>query len=197
MDITFIKTLQQEWPTVSGAPWSFAIISAVAIGLGFGVATLWWSGTVSTLRERLSLYQDRLQGASPDEAKARIDTLEERVRNTIGSKWEPLTRDEITKLTSAVSGLQKRMIQIMYSNYLGRDLAESIANAFRIGGWGDMSFSEGSGLGVGVSTGLGNGMAVTLKGAIESSTKLQVRVIDADKPDNLRVVFVAVGIRAE
>jgi hypothetical protein len=60
MDIGLIKTLQQEWPTVSAAPWSFAIIFTGALVLGFGVAALLWRGVVSTLRERLNLCQDRL-----------------------------------------------------------------------------------------------------------------------------------------
>ncbi len=82
----------------------------------------------------------------------------------------------------------------MYSNYLGIDLAQSIADAFKAGGWDDLNFSEGGGLGTGVSTGRGNGMAMTLKKAIESTTKFKVASFGPDEPDREGSVFVAVGI---
>jgi hypothetical protein len=63
MDLGPIKAVRDEWPVVKTAPWSFLIVAIVSAGIGFGVATLWWSGTVSTLRERLSFAQDKLQVA--------------------------------------------------------------------------------------------------------------------------------------
>jgi hypothetical protein len=115
---------------VSAAPWSIAIIAGIFLVIGFGTAGLYFSGTISTLRERVSLYQDRLQGASPDQAKAKMDALEDKVRNTFGDKWQPLTVDESTKLVALVSPRAKRRIEIMYSNYLGEEFVRSIAAAF-------------------------------------------------------------------
>jgi hypothetical protein len=80
------------------------IVLAVGIIFGFGVSTLWWTGTVSALRERVSLYQDRLQGASPDQAAQKIKTLTEQVealqskeRARAAKEWPPLTPKQIAK----------------------------------------------------------------------------------------------------
>lgn len=193
MDV--IKTLQAEWPAVSAAPWSFAIIACLAVGIGFAAATFYFGGTISTLRERLALYQDRLNGATPDQAKAKIDALEEVIRNTVGGAWHPLTTQQSDRLTNLVKDLPKRRIQIMYSNYRGRDLAQSFADAFKKAGWTDVLFSEGGGLGDGISTGRGNGMAATLASAIKRATNMQVNRHGEDEPDQPGSVFVAVGIK--
>jgi hypothetical protein len=67
------------------------------------------------------------------------------------------------------------------------------ADAFTKAGWIEVIFSEGGGLGIGVSTGRGNGMALTLKRAIEASTKFKVASFGPDEPDNPGIVFVGVG----
>jgi hypothetical protein len=200
MELGFFKALQQEWPTLSAAPWSAVIIAVISWSVGFGCAKLFYGGTLSTLRERLQLYQDRLQGASPDEAKAKIEDLQRTiqdlqgtVKSTIGAKWEPLTNDEIISLSANVNALEKRRIQIMYGNQLGKDMAQSISDAFTKAGW-PVIFCEGGGLGIGVSTGPGNGMAYILKQAIEATTKLKVALVRPEEPDIPDIVFVAVGI---
>lgn len=200
MDLGFIGALEHEWPSLRAAPWSMVIIATIAGGAGFGLAKLFYSGTLSTLRERLQLYQDRLQGASPDEAKAKIEELQRTiqdlqgtVKSTIGAKWEPLTRDEIIALSVKVSTLEKRRIQIMYGNQLGKDLAQNMSDAFTKAGW-PVVFVEGGGLGIGVSTGPGSGMAYTLKQAIEATTKLKVELLKPEELDHPEIVYVAVGI---
>ena len=195
MELGFIKTLQQEWPTLSAAPWSVAIVAIICLSVGFGIARLYYGGTLLTLRERLQLYQDRLQGASPDEAKAKIDALQRTIDLTIGTRWEPLTNNEIISLSAKVSALEKRRLRVMYGNQLGKELAECIFDAFFKAGW-PVDFTEGGGLGVGISTGRGNGMANTLKQVIEATTKLKVGLVGADEPDNPDFVFVGVGINS-
>ena len=43
------------------AKWAVFVALVTGAATGFGVATLWWTGTVSALRERLSFSQDKLQ----------------------------------------------------------------------------------------------------------------------------------------
>jgi len=113
------------------------------------------------------------------------------VNETIGSRWEPLTKDEAARLTTALAKLTPRKIQVMYVNQLGRC-------AFVAAGWSDMHFSEGGGLGIGVSTGRGNGMALKLKEAIETSTRFNtVHSFGPTEPDYPGVVFVGVGINPD
>jgi hypothetical protein len=60
-DWNLVKELRQEWPAVKAAKWAVMTALVLGAGVGFGVAGLWWTGTVSTLRERLAFSQDKLQ----------------------------------------------------------------------------------------------------------------------------------------
>jgi hypothetical protein len=72
MDFGIVKTLQTEWAAVMAAPWSVATIAAIALFGGFGIAALYYGGTLSTLRERVQFYQDQFQSA--EKAKGAISS---------------------------------------------------------------------------------------------------------------------------
>jgi len=65
---------------------------------------------IELLDRQLVDYRDKLKGASPDEARAKIDALESTIRLMIGSKWKPLTKEESDRLRTAVASLPKRRI---------------------------------------------------------------------------------------
>jgi hypothetical protein len=200
----WIVKLLEQWDTVKAAPIPFTIAIIIAAAI-IWVAVEWsYRGILGSKNAQIELqdrqladYRDKLKGASPEEAKAKIDALESTIRTTIGSRWKPLTQDESARLTAAVAPLPKRRIQVMYGNQLGKDLAQSIADAFTKAGWTEVIFSEGGGLGIGVSTGRGNGMALTLKRAIETATKFKVASFGPDEPDVPSIVFVGVGINPD
>jgi hypothetical protein len=201
----WLSKIAQEWTVIQSAPLSFITVCAIAAVWIWVIVSGIYSirlankdGEISLLTRQRDDYKDKLGGASPDQAKAKIDALEKRIALTIGSPWMPLTSDESTRLTAAVAGLEKRRIQVMYVNQLGKELAQSIADAFTRGGWTDMHFSEGGGLGIGISTGRGNGMAFKLKDAIEGSTRFKrVESYGPDEADTQGVVFVGVGINPD
>jgi hypothetical protein len=198
----WMQDLTTGWPMIRANLPTFFVILVLIIG------TVWWvmdwryggvlaskSGQIELQDRQLADYRDKLKGATPEEAKAKIDALEDKVRNTIGDRWEVLTKEEFTKLVEFVAPLAKRRIQVMYVNYLGKDLARSFADAFEKAGWPEVIFSEGGGLGEGISTGRGDGMALTLKAAIESATKFKVTSFGPTEVDTPGIVFVAVGIK--
>src|SRR4051812_5702556 len=57
-----LQEIRDGWPSVRAAKW--IVVAGIVAGFvgGFGVSTLWWSGTSATLRERVSYWQDRAQG---------------------------------------------------------------------------------------------------------------------------------------
>jgi hypothetical protein len=83
----WIAKIVQEWPMIQAAPWSFA--AAVFVMICIIVPVVWllinWSyssvikhksGEISLLERQRDDYKDKLGGASPNEAKERIDSLE-------------------------------------------------------------------------------------------------------------------------
>jgi hypothetical protein len=201
----WLSKIAQEWAVIQSAPLSFITVCAIAAaGIWIIVRGIYSirlankDGEISLLTRQRDDYKDKLGGASPDQAKAKIDALEKRLALTTGSHWMPLTSDESARLSAAVGGLQKRRIQVMYVNQLGKELAQSIADAFTRAGWADVHFSEGGGLGVGISTGRGNGMAFKLKDAIEGATRFKkVESYGPDEADARSTVFVGVGINPD
>jgi hypothetical protein len=201
----WLSNIAQEWTVIQSAPLSFVTVSAIAAVVIWFIVNGIYSirlankdGEISLLMRQRDDYKDKLGGASPDQAKAKIDALEKRIALTIGSHWMPLTGDEGARLTAALGVLEKRRIQVMYVNQLGKELAQSIADAFTRAGWKDMHFSEGGGLGIGISTGRGNGMAFKLKDAIEASTRFKkVESYGPDEADPRSSVFVGVGINPD
>jgi hypothetical protein len=58
-----LKEIRESWPAVRMARW--VVYCGLFLGaiVGFGASTLWWSGTVGALRERVDYWKDRARDA--------------------------------------------------------------------------------------------------------------------------------------
>ncbi|KQZ00682.1 hypothetical protein ASD45_07325 [Pseudolabrys sp. Root1462] len=198
---TIIKHLIGELSIIAQAPVTFLAALLVA------GAVIWWAmdwrysgivanrdSEISSLKIQRDEYKDKAGGASPDEMKKKLDDLAEMTKFTVGAKWRSLTPKETTALQQKFAAIPPKRIQVMYTNYRGKDLAQSFADILKASGWTDIHFSEGGGLGTGVSTGRGNGTARALKEAIEASTDFKVGSFGPDEPEYPNAYFIAVGI---
>ena len=192
----WIAKLLQEWPLVASAPIPFAI-ALVSIAAAILLAVGW------SYRRVLGKRADRRlldRGDRPGRATAEdenTDALERMVALTIGSRWTPLNEAEIAALSTRLADIPKIRVQIMYENALGKDLAQSFYEAFRLAEWGGAALGIGSGLGHGVTIGQGSGTAtITLKSAIEATSQLKVAIVRPDQPQWPGVVFLAVGVNS-
>jgi hypothetical protein len=61
---SLLKELREGWPELKAAKWAVCVGTVFGAVGGLAVSTLWWSGTVATLRERVVYWQDRAQGTS-------------------------------------------------------------------------------------------------------------------------------------
>ncbi len=85
----------------------------------------------------------------------RLLKLQTQVAAVIGDIWEPLTSKQIDILRTKIEAWHgPAKIFVMYENKFGRDLAESIATAFRAAKW-EVVFQNGSGFLDGVKVGRG------------------------------------------
>jgi hypothetical protein len=179
---------------------TFFVILVLIIG------AIWWimnwrygdllaskNGQIELQDRQLADYKQKLDGASPDQAKSKIDALERRVRVTVGKEWEPLTRVEIVALTSKLKAISKTRIQIMHENALGKELAESFLEAFKAADWDGAWITPGSGFGSGVLVGRGQ-RALAVKAAIESISNTKTEVKDPEM--EIELMFLGVGINS-
>jgi hypothetical protein len=154
------------------------------------------SATIEQLTAEVGEYKSKLSGASPDEAKAKIERLEQTLKLAIGSRWEPLANDQSNRLLSAISTLQVRRIHIMFENPIGKEPATSIADVFRRARW-DVKLSPGAGFETGIVVGWNLLIANQIIHAFESATPLRPHLIDnatEDRPSDL--VIIGVGINS-
>jgi hypothetical protein len=106
------EKLRTEWEVIRGAPWSFiSVVGVIGAAIWFFLATV-NQGTISakdatiqTLSTQVAAYKDKLNGATPDEAKAMIDSLEKKLNEKI-AKLEPrhLTKEQRDIISGIISG---------------------------------------------------------------------------------------------
>ena len=191
-----LAELLQEWALAAGVPIPFAV-AFVGIAAAILLAVGWSCRGVLRKRAdpRRSDHRDRSGRATVEEENT--DALDRMVALTIGSRWAPLSEAEIVALSTRLADIPKIRVQIMYENALGKELAQSFYEAFKLAEWGGAALGIGSGLGHGVTIGQGSGTAtIALKSAIEATSQVKVAIVRPDKPQWPGVVFLAVGVNS-
>jgi hypothetical protein len=199
----WMQDLFAGWPMIRANLPTFFVILVLIIG------GIWWlmdwrygsivaskAGQIELQDRQLADYKQKLDGASPDQAKAKIEALEHTIRATIGSKWEPLSKAQISALALKLKDIQKSRATVMYENALGKQLAQNIFDAFREAGWSDLNLIPGSGLGDGIVVGWSS-RAAAIGNVLESTVNLKgVWAKDTEKeiPD---LVIVGVGVNSD
>lgn len=81
-----LQDLVNGWPMIEANPATFIAIVVVIAFAEWVILRFWYGGRLSSKDAQIELqdrqladYRDKLQGASPEEAKARIDALEKRL----------------------------------------------------------------------------------------------------------------------
>ena len=193
----WIAKLLQAWALVPAVPIPFAIaFVSIAAAISLAVGWSYYRGVLGKRADRrLSNHGDRPGRATAEEENT--DALERMVALTIGSRWTPLNEAEIAALSTRLTDIPKIRVQIMYENALGKELAQSFYEAFKLAEWGGAALGIGSGLGHGVTIGQGSGTAtIALKSAIEATSQLKVAIVRPDQPQWPGVVFLAVGVNS-
>lgn len=154
--VEFFQYLGQEWKVIGGAPFTFIIGLFLAGVVIWAIIKGMGAATESALRERISLrddqlldYKEKLSGASPDEARRRIEVLEKRI-----AELEPLAipqdqHEAMIKALRLVSG-KVSIFREMGSAALGK-LHSQLSLVLKQAGWTvingtgmDMSFEPDS-----------------------------------------------------
>jgi hypothetical protein len=193
--VELIKYIIGEFSVIRGAPVSFGL-SIIAVGLLLFYLMTWGYGRENSyLRTQLDDYKEKLKGATPQEARDRIDQLEKAANEVIGKRWPPLSKANADRLSENLKPIANNFrVQIMYSNALGKELAESVRDAFTNAGFTNFTFGLGGGLEPGLSVGVGSKDTLMLKSAIEGATHPKVFISRPDEAQWANLVYLSIGI---
>jgi hypothetical protein len=199
----WLQSMVAGWPMIAANVPTFIALVVIIFGAVWGAMYLMYGAVISNKDSEISLlksqrddYRDKLGGASPAQAKERMETLEQTIGLTIGTKWTPLTDNQISDLATKLSAVPKSRATIMYENALGKDLARTFFEAFKAAGWTEVQLTTGSGLGEGVVTGWST-RAASIKALINTTRPdIPVWVKDQEKeiPD---LIILGVGIKIQ
>ena len=138
--LQLIEHLRKERSQVRKAPVAFATAMALVGGLALGAAALLYSYRLDSLNERLRLkddqladYKTKLAGATPEEAKARLQALEDQVQRLSPRHLTAEQQAQIARIVTPLKG--RAMISADAAVSDARMYANSFASAFTSGGW--------------------------------------------------------------
>ncbi|MDE2105770.1 MAG: hypothetical protein KGL39_51575 [Patescibacteria group bacterium] len=142
--VASLPVIGKAWPTVIG-------LIIVALVVGFAAGRFMFSERIATLKgrieardEKISDYDQKLEGASPDEARKRIEALELQVKALSPRR---LTEEQKTVMVRSLAGVRANI-------GIGKDMAVADASAFT----GDLaSVFQQAGWGVSLPAFLGMG----------------------------------------
>jgi hypothetical protein len=199
----------KHWAWVSSDPGAALALAALVAGVTFVVARFFYQRTIAIKDAKISLiteqrddYREKLGGATPAQAKERIDALEAHVQLVTGIAWPALTPGQIDQLADRFRAIAPRLMHITYENRLGRTLAEGFAAAFEKAGWtrSKGGASEGrefycgpGGARPGLHVGAGSKKAPIVRQAIADVTGLNVVLVVPNIPGDS--LWIGVGMR--
>ncbi|MGO6835034.1 hypothetical protein ACCS87_02735 [Rhizobium ruizarguesonis] len=132
--------IQQNWAVISQAPFVVGGLLLAAAAAGFSVGRFFLSEKVANLESRLASrdetianYREKLAGATPDEARSKIDELEGRL-----SALEPkiLSADQLATFSAIVgikTGSAAVVVDLAAANR--QQLARQLERSLRGAGW--------------------------------------------------------------
>jgi hypothetical protein len=125
---------------IAAAPWSFglAVLAGIAIIAGFfrwayGRVLAHREGEIKVLERQLADYKDKLSGALPDEAKTRIEALEQRLEAIAPMRLTPDEKQALATNATLPQGIEYKIG--VYNDPHSEDYADDIGQALSMAGW--------------------------------------------------------------
>jgi membrane protein implicated in regulation of membrane protease activity len=141
---SLIAYISGEWGVISQAPLTFAVGALLIAALVYAIIRQQFADRLESAEGRLKLrddqiadYREKLQGATPDEARARIDDLEPRIQQ-VRDDLSPRQLSQ-TQIDALVEVARRKPGSAFISRDMtcgdGAHLMIGLQNAFRAAGW--------------------------------------------------------------
>jgi hypothetical protein len=172
-----IKYVLNEMRVIGDAPAVFAGAIVVI------AAAIWWamswrySGIIKNRERTIALYKNRLDGASPDEAKAKVDSLEGQIWTLKDRVWPKLSPAAVADLENALKTKDPpQQIAIVPQDIDSIFLARDLVDAFTRIGWAAKQDTSMNGVPDGLSVWPDNELGHAVRDALDKATGVPVAI---------------------
>jgi len=131
----FVQYVLGEIRLIAEAPLVFGA-AVLFLGIVIWAALRWRYSSIIEHRNRIiALYKARLNGATPDQAKAKIDSLEGQVVSLKNREWPKLTSAAVTDFESILAPQASHVVSVLLQDRDSVFLARDLVDAFKRIGW--------------------------------------------------------------
>jgi hypothetical protein len=131
----FIRYVLSEIRLIAEAPLVFGA-AVLFLGAIIWAALRWrYSSIIEHRNDIIALYKARLNGASPDQAKAKIDSLEGQVVSLKNREWPKLTPAAVTDFEGVLASHGSHVVSVLPQDKDSVFLARDLVDAFKRVGW--------------------------------------------------------------
>jgi hypothetical protein len=131
----FVQYVLSEVRLIAEAPLVFGA-AVLFLGAIIWAALRWrYSGIIEHRNRIIALYKARLNGATPDQARAKMDSLEGQVASLKNREWPKLTPAAVTDFESILASQGPHAVSVLLQDRDSVFLARDLVDAFRRIGW--------------------------------------------------------------
>ena len=131
----FTQYLHDEVRLIAEAPLVFGA-AVLFLGAIIWVALRWrYSGIIERSSRMIALYKERLNGATPDQAKAKIDSLEGQVVSLKNREWPKLHPAAVADFERVLALRGPHVVSVLPQDRDSSFLARDLVDAFKRIGW--------------------------------------------------------------
>jgi hypothetical protein len=181
-----LNFVSEEWAAIMAAPGAYARLAVVMFLAGFALATLLYKAQADNYKSLADLYRAKLDGASPEDARKRIEQLQEQLQRLMPRH---LNEKQFAKIAEMAYGKRGRIqIDNEFNSADSSGLKADLLAAFTKAQW---TVGGGTFQGSGVTT-APTGIAVHVVDPEHPTMKEKV-VMDALKAAGLDFNIVRAG----
>src|SRR5215831_10451081 len=188
-----VKYVLDEMRVIGDAPVVFVAAILVVAAAVWWAMNLRYSRIVKNMERTIALYKNRLDGASPDEAKAKIDSLEGQIWTLKDRVWPKLPPAAVADLENALKTKDPpQQIAILPQDIDSIFLARDLVDAFTRIGWAARQNTSLNGVPDGLSVWPDSELGRAVRDALDKATGAPVAIReDKDARENGNI---AIGI---
>jgi hypothetical protein len=129
------KYFAREWSVIASAPATFAMATLVVAFCVWRAMSWGFGREISLLKSQVTDYKEKLSGATPDEARAKIAALESQVSRLASREWPALTEQASETLKRRLRAEELKKIEVFIDDRDALALCTTLISAFNSIGW--------------------------------------------------------------